>query len=194
MPERKTRKVSKRDAHDFLSKAEQFLRRSWGLGEFGSWKSRIVLPTALRGNLTSRKRRRHGPFHLRGEFKSQVLPGSYIASVDSSEYFVSRTGLELSALISVEAMLGPFRGREIHGLLENPASLFRHVCIQATLSAAFSLFPPWRVGVALPQLRQQVRIRCKVARLPGYCACRRKRPGFYRGACLRDMRDTLFKR
>jgi len=129
MPERKTRKASKRDAHDFLSKAEQFLRRSWGLGEFGSWKSRIVLPTALRGNPTSRKRRRHGPFHLRGEFKSQVLPGSYVASVDSSEDFVSRTGLELSALISVEAKLGPFRGREIHGLLENPASLFRHVCI-----------------------------------------------------------------
>jgi hypothetical protein len=42
MPERKTRKASKRDAHDFLSKAEQFLRRSWGLGEFGSWKSRIA--------------------------------------------------------------------------------------------------------------------------------------------------------
>ena len=33
MPERKTRKVSKRDAHDFLSKAEQFLRHSWGLGD-----------------------------------------------------------------------------------------------------------------------------------------------------------------
>jgi hypothetical protein len=41
MPESKTRKVSKRDAHDFLSKAEQFLRHSWGLGELVSWKSRL---------------------------------------------------------------------------------------------------------------------------------------------------------